>query len=839
MSILRDVQILRLPNGAGIYCLPRNVSTVELQIHIAGGSMHEGRFLGCGLAHFLEHMAFQGCKGFPGSAVADTVNVLGGEVNAYTACDRTCYRMQLPAAHWRRGVEMLSAMVRFPELPEARFKSEREVILRECDRCADNPDNRLYEAFMKRMFLTHPMRHPVIGYREMIAEVSADMAREYHRSRYTPDRCVVVAVGGVDPRDVFSAAEEYLGSWRRGHLAEEPLPEEPYPAAVRTEEIAFADPLFRMMFGVRAPRFGSPELPALELLFGMLGAGDGSLLNRKLVLDAELALDVKSAVYTLGGQSVAVIGGKCEPEKLTPCCDALRRELECAAAGKISEAELEREKGQQYADRLRELRDGVNLAGEIAGGVIYAGSPTAGDAYLEMLNRTGLSQVKAAAAKYLDEHAWVRVVQRNERPVFTGGKRARKRELHSRKTASGGTAIYAPDRELPLCNFFLALPGGAVTETAETRGLSKLTAAALLSGSENLPEKEILRRLDAAGADVEISGGLNSLTLEFSSPRRSMDQAVGVLAEILHAPRFPEAAWAREKNRQLNLIRERENNPVQCAFNAASEMLYGVHPYADGGYGTAETLTNLERNAGAEAFSRWCCAPRAVWGFGGDCSEAEAEAWQRRLEGAVHWGADAPLLTAVPRFPGERKLVERSLPREQTAALRMLPGISCSAEPEMMNAADVLFQAENGLGAKLFRSVREKHALSYAVGMSYAAGFHPGYFAFYALTAPHAGRKVLELLDAEIVRLAEEGLEPGEFNAAKNGAAFEVERSFDTPESLLRSAGMEAFYGFVPEDLLTRVRKIQAMTPAEFNAGLRRIFVHAAGVEALVLGRGE
>ena len=125
MGFLGDTVSMTLENGVRLCCLSRPGSSVEMQFHVGAGSIFEQEHLGCGLSHFLEHMSFQGCAGYPGRLVAAEVNRLGGDVNAYTSYDRTCYRMQLPREHWRSGVAMLAAMVRHPEFPEERFPGER------------------------------------------------------------------------------------------------------------------------------------------------------------------------------------------------------------------------------------------------------------------------------------------------------------------------------------------------------------------------------------------------------------------------------------------------------------------------------------------------------------------------------------------------------------------------------------------------------------------------------------------------------------------------------------------------------------------------------------------
>ena len=168
----------------------------------------------------------------------------------------------------------------------------------------------------------------------------------------------------------------------------------------------------------------------------------------------------------------------------------------------------------------------------------------------------------------------------------------------------------------------------------------------------------------------------------------------------------------------------------------------------------------------------------------------------------------------------------------------MLPGLDCSSGM-WMDVADILGQAENGLSANLFKLVREKNALSYSVGMTYTMGFQPGYFAFYAMTAPGAGEKVLKLLNSEISRLGNKGLTAAELSAAKAAAAFEAERVFDTPESWIRTAVMDAYYGFDPEQLLSRSRRISEITDFQCNKLMQEHFADPRGVEVIVCGAGD
>ena len=200
MKFYRNVVSRTLENGVRIFVFPQPGTAVEVECFIRTGSIHEGARLGCGLSHFLEHMLFQGCRNYPGTAAADAIDRLGGSMNAYTSYDHTAYHANLAGRHLPEAVRILARMVRFPEFPEARFNEERQVILREEEMGRDNPERQLYTRLNAAVYQEHPLRHPVIGCRELIAEVTRDVMAEYYEMRYTPDRCFWVVVGDAEDR---------------------------------------------------------------------------------------------------------------------------------------------------------------------------------------------------------------------------------------------------------------------------------------------------------------------------------------------------------------------------------------------------------------------------------------------------------------------------------------------------------------------------------------------------------------------------------------------------------------------------------------------------------------
>ena len=297
MNFYRNVVSHTLGNGMRIFVLPRPGSPVEVECFVKTGSIHEGDSLGSGLSHFLEHMLFQGCRNYPGTAAADTIDRLGGSINAYTSFDHTAYHAHLAGIHLETAIDVLAAMVRHPAFPAERFAAEREVILREQELGADNPDRKLFETLNAEVFKLHPVRCPIIGFRHLIAGVTRDRVAEYWRRRYTPGRIFWVVVGNADPGRVCDAIGERLGDWQDLFPGEPALPVEPEQCIERHTEFCFSDPLARLAAGIRTPAITHRAIPALDVLAGILGMGESSRLVRLLEREKQLAVDLRTFCY--------------------------------------------------------------------------------------------------------------------------------------------------------------------------------------------------------------------------------------------------------------------------------------------------------------------------------------------------------------------------------------------------------------------------------------------------------------------------------------------------------------------------------------------------------------
>ena len=826
MNFFSQTQCRRFANGMEIYVLPRPCGTAMVQCFIRTGSIHERENLGCGLSHFLEHMLFQGCEGFPGTGAADTLQAAGCSVNAYTSYDRTVYYAKGAAGEMDLMLEVLSAMIRHARLPEQRFKAEQEVILREYDRGQDAPFRMLHEEMFRLMYLHHPLSIPIIGKREMIAHVTREMAWKYYQQRYTPGRCFWVISGAADPEKIFDKLESLLGSWQASDLFDPPPAEAAYVRpAYRESDIHFPDTVCRLGIGMKLPDAVSSNIPALDILFGVLCNGSSPRLYRKLELEQALALGINGFCYSTAGHISAGITAVSAPRNLTKLEKAIRQEIENIASNGITAAELSREKKQQYAESLRQQEDPDNVCSSIGSAVMEYGNPAYADTYLKKLLAADSDDIRKAAESLLNKDIFCTVRQTPIGSASTG-----------KKVSSATTAgcqifndkqiplVHIPMHQIPLVHMNLTLPMGALFEAPGKSGTAKILASMLGTATRDHKELQILDLLDKAGAAFSVSSGMNSFAINMNAPRRSFAKAMNIVTEILSRPIFEKSVFERELFRMQEYLKSRSTAALESAFDQVQKQLLGNHPYANGGSGSLETLNNITREEIENFYFNNFLTQRAACGFAGDCNEQDILQWSGELLSALPWQQRDAAFPDEPEFPQDsiRKLIP--LEREQTAVAVGIPG-ACFKDLQFHRNFQLLLSAENGLASNIFKRVREDNALAYSVGMDMVGGYHPGWFIFYALTRHDKAEETEELLKAEIRRIAEEGLAADEFERAKARTIFRELQESDSTGAKLSGEVLDVYYQ--RKVLLTteqKVDQLRDLSRSEVNAVLKNTF---------------
>ncbi len=313
---------------------------VSIQVWVKTGSIHEGDDCGAGLSHFLEHMLFKGTSRRGPLDISREVHALGGYINAYTSYDRTVYYIDAPAEQAEAVFDILADMSLGATIPLDEFESERDVILREIDMGADDPDRQLFYAFARTAFRQHPYRYPVIGLKPIFERITHEKLTAYYRARYQPANMAVVVVGAIEPARVQALAKQYFGKAPLTHVLTPAIHDEPAQLAPRCDRIRGDYNITRGMVGYKVPGLTTPEAPALDMLAYILGNGKSSLLWRVLREEKQLVQHVDASCWNPGSQGLLWISYTCEPEHREEVELEIERLLTEAAVAEVTEENL-------------------------------------------------------------------------------------------------------------------------------------------------------------------------------------------------------------------------------------------------------------------------------------------------------------------------------------------------------------------------------------------------------------------------------------------------------------------------------------------------------------------
>jgi predicted Zn-dependent peptidase len=352
-----------LPGGLRIVTesLPA-VRSVALGIWVGVGSRDEDQAHE-GATHYLEHLLFKGTKRRTALEISAEMDAVGGEMNAFTAKEYTCYYARVLDADLPLAVDVLSDMVTSSLITPKDVDAERNVVLEEIAMNEDDPSDTAHEAFTAKLFGDTPLGRPILGTADSINAITRDQIFEHYQARYTPEHLVVAAAGNLDHDTVVRLVAQAFGPVLDG--AAEPAPPRlngshsasGAAAGVGTTLVSRGIEQANLVLGCEALSRTDDRRFALGVLNAAFGGGMSSRLFQEVREKRGLAYSVYSfsAQHADTGMWGIYVG--CLPAKADEVLAICAEEISRVAEGGLTEAELARGKGQVRGSIVLGLED--------------------------------------------------------------------------------------------------------------------------------------------------------------------------------------------------------------------------------------------------------------------------------------------------------------------------------------------------------------------------------------------------------------------------------------------------------------------------------------------------
>ena len=402
----REVSAIRrtvLPGGLRVVTeFVPSVRSASVGVWVNVGSRDEGPTV-AGAAHFLEHLLFKATPTRTAVEIAQAVDAVGGELNAFTAKEHTCYYAHVLDDDLELAVDLVSDVVLRGSCESHDVELERDVVLEEIAMRDDDPEDALGDVFFAAMFGDHPVGRPVIGSVDSVAAMTRSQLHSFHVRRYIPERMVVAVAGNVDHGVVVALVRKYFGR----NLVKGRRPQPPRKGTGRLAGRPGLAVLDRdceqthLSLGVRIPGRHWPQRWPLAVLNTALGGGLSSRLFQEIRERRGLAYSVYSSIDTFAdGGTLSVYAG-CLPERFDEVVRLTTEVLEAVARDGISDAEWRIAKGSMRGGLVLGLEDSASRMNRLGRSELNYGEYRTISSTLADIDGVTLEDVNAVARQIL------------------------------------------------------------------------------------------------------------------------------------------------------------------------------------------------------------------------------------------------------------------------------------------------------------------------------------------------------------------------------------------------------------------------------------------------------
>jgi zinc protease len=650
-----------LPNGLEV-CLQSSsfAPLVSLQMQVKVGSLDELPEE-AGMAHVLEHMLFKGTKKFPNSGeIATLVERAGGDINAYTTFDHTCYYLTAPSDFWKLGTTMLVDVLSDSLLDTVELERELEVVLEEIKRGRDNPSQIVSRNTFETLFQGNDISRPVIGYEEIVKKFTRENLLKFYKKWYVPENMSFVAVGDFQEKEMLELISELNSN----------LPNPKIPQRIRnTTEFHLKQPHkndgeikipskltfgafqeARIQMSVLCPSLEEIQAPCWDMFLSVLGNGDTSRLTRAVKEEKQLVTSIDAGCFTpLFSEGFAAVSFYAKQSNCENALVQILNEILNLAKTPPSEAECKRVVSTCLAEKIYAQESVDGLARSASQNLLTSKKLDFENYYTDTLKKVTPKDISNVAKIFLEKLSsgacCVAGAITSEGELSTSEKQeefqtkilnsisnwlqskflaqtinsknffvSHQKSLHNSPAshseieqfiyrlpfpAPSGIEVHFNFRKserLPLFSAAIAWQRQAGLESKQFAGIGQMSATMLTRGNASQTYDEFCNELEDKVASIGAFSTKDLVGMRANSLAPDASRIFDLTLESLFQNKFNETQFERVLSETKDVVVAQLDNPGSRLAKLTAPRLYGKHLYSLPTLGTTESLNQMNVN---------------------------------------------------------------------------------------------------------------------------------------------------------------------------------------------------------------------------------------------------
>jgi len=378
------------------------VRSLALGVWIDTGSRDEPQDM-AGISHFLEHLVFKGTPRRTARQIAEALDAVGGQLNAFTTKEFTCFYARVMDEYFDLAFDVLSDMIFNPLFKPEDIDRERNVIVEEIKMGEDTPDELVHDIFAKTIWQTHPLGRSIIGNAQIIESLSREQITDYHQKSYTPANLIIAVAGNFQHQQVVEKLQKMFG----GLNSPTAKPRKIKPAShnqvtCRAKEIEQV----HLCIGAPGLPLDSEHIHALQLINTILGGGLSSRLFQEIRENRGLVYSIYSYHSSYRDTGVFCVYAGLSKNNVIQVAELIFNEIRNIQINGVTEEELHRAKDQMKGNLFLSLENVSTRMSRLAKSQLYLGKVITPEQVIANINRVTIDQIKEIACGLLDREAF-------------------------------------------------------------------------------------------------------------------------------------------------------------------------------------------------------------------------------------------------------------------------------------------------------------------------------------------------------------------------------------------------------------------------------------------------
>ena len=605
-----------LPNGLHVIThvdksIP--VAAVNLWYHVGSKNEEPGK---TGFAHLFEHIMFEGSKNH-NKDYFEPLQKVGANINGSTSNDATNYWEDIPSNSLELALWLESDRMGFllDALDQNRFDLQREVVKNERRQSYENrPYGMAYLLLQEALFPSpHPYNWPVIGSQKDLNDANLEDVKEFFKRYYHPNNASLSIAGDINPEEVFKLTEKYFGDLQPG---------EPVDRLLSSSSNLNGDTKIEIEDSVQLPRLylAWPTVPdltesqaALDILSIILAGGRSSRLEKKLVIDSQIAYDINAYHHgqEICGEFHIIATGK-PNESLDKIKQEILNEITNIISSPPSQQEMERSINNIEAMHIRQLEKVGGFGGKADQLNYYnvmKGDPGFINLDIERYKKITPDQISNAAKLLNENRVSLSVLpkqnltisspisDRTKMPVTQKRMEFAPPSPQRIKLNNNVDIVLIEKPDLPLVSIGLLTNLGASSDPIKNPGLAKFATEMFSEGTSKRTSEKISEEIEHLAFRFKEDVSRNHIFFSINGLKNNLDSGMKLFADITQNPIFPEQETERLRSEILADITSSQDNANKVAGTAARAILYGGvnteygHPII----GSTKSIKNIQQ----------------------------------------------------------------------------------------------------------------------------------------------------------------------------------------------------------------------------------------------------